>query len=388
MKRDVRLRVRTVLPERLLREAARRGILLTEAALSEDGDLSVVSGPRAARRFMKLCDEYRLPVRVERVEGAGALLRFMRRRATLPLGALLFVVLTLLAAGRIWRVDVQFTGASADTGDRDAVYAILNDLGVRPGASNKLDTARLSGELTARLTGCSYVDAKLQGVRLLIEAAVEAAKPEVYELDVPRDLCARRDGVVVSVNVRAGQACVSPGDAVRRGQTLIRGEELARGGGTRAIAALGEVAVRCWAEGAAALPVTRKTVRPTGRASTESRLAIFDQSITLARGDSYERQRVKVQTLPIGGLFLPVEILRETRTEVAEQAEPIDADALRARLSALALADARARFSRENPGDCAILREWLEYEPTGGGRMTARAVLEYTTDAAVPREAL
>lgn len=388
MKRDICLRVAASLPQRLIQEAERAGIPLAEASCPDGERLVLRLSPSGARAFQALCARWSLPVEVTRVTGCGAVLAYLRRRITLLAGVATFLSLTLLMLGRVWRVDIRFTGSAAGQGSRAAIEYALSGLGVRTGMPARgIDAGRLSEALSARLPGYSYVGAKLQGVRLLIEAAPEVSRPELYALDAPRDLYARQDGIVVSVNVRAGEPCVQPGDAVRRGQLLIRGEEKTRNDGTRAIAALGEVVVRAWVEGSAALPGQEVRVVPTGRESASSALALFGFRLPLSEGESYAGQRVEVECLPVGGLFLPVEILREMRREVRARAEDVDGTTLGARLYALARADARIRFTEDNPGDYAILREWLEYKDRGGGR-SARAVLEITTDAAVAREAL
>ena len=387
MKRDVRLRVRASLPERLLSLAAEKGIALTEVRRPAEGLLVMDLGPREARRFLALCERCGLSADVERVGGTGKLTAWLRRRATLAAGILAFALLTPFALSRLWRVDIAFTGTSASLGNRAEVAAALEALGVRPGGSAGIDAARLSSELAARLPGYSYVGAKVRGVRLLVEAVPEARRPELYALDAPRDLVADRDGIVVSVNALAGEPCVKPGDAVRRGQLLIRGEERARADATRPIAALGQVVVRAWIEGTAALPLRQTAALPTGRASASGRLALFGWSVPLSEGESYARQRVRVRRLPIVGLFLPVEIVREERQEVREEAVKADEGRLKARLAALALADARTGLPGGSEG-WTPERQWLEYDIDGEGRMTARAVLEITTDTAVERNAL
>ena len=107
--------------------------------------------------------------------------------------------------------------------------------------------------------------AHLRGVRLLVEAVPEVSAPAVYDVDAARDLVSDRDGIVLSAEARSGALCVQPGDAVRRGQLLIRGEEQATKEETRPIAALGEVIVRAWFTGEAALPLARRRSRYTGR---------------------------------------------------------------------------------------------------------------------------
>jgi hypothetical protein len=100
-------------------------------------------------------------------------------------------------------------------------------MGIRPGISRRIDAGLIAQQLLAEDHRYSYVGAKLQGVRLLVEAVPEAPAPALYDVDAPRDLVCAMDGIVVSAVVRSGALCVKPGDAVRRGQVLIRGEEQA-----------------------------------------------------------------------------------------------------------------------------------------------------------------
>ena len=388
MKRDVRLLARTRLPQKLVAEAARAGICLTEASC-EGSCLRVCLSPPDARAFCRLCARYDLPVEVTSLRGGGAAIAFLKRRRTLPAALISFALVASLLLGRIWRVDVAFTGSAAALGDPAGIREALDSLGVRPGCPASLDIDRLAGALAARVADCSYIGVRRQGVRLLVTAAPESPVPKVYALDAARDLYALYDGIVVSVNVRAGEACVSPGDTVRRGQLLIRGEERDRGEISRPIAALGEVILRTWVTGMASLPAMQSIVSYTGNLSYDHRISILGQDIPLLRGRRFERQAVKVETLPVVGLFLPVEIRRETRREARARTVPVDETQLKAQLGALALADAAVRLKSIDAGGFEVVRRWTDYERTdGGARLRARAVVEITTDTAATREAL
>ena len=170
-------------------------------------------------------------------------------------------------------------------------------------------------------------------------------------------------------------------------QLLIRGEELSGKEETRAIAALGEVVVRTWYEGEAALPLSKTVVTDTGRFSVGSSLAALGREWPIVPGTKYASQRVERECLPVGGLFLPVELRRETVYETREDRQSVDIDALKARLEALAVADAMLALSREGPEAYESQRVWIEYEKRGGA-LCARAVCEIQADAAVTREAL
>lgn len=388
MKGNVRLRVECLLPEVLIKRAMAAGVCFCGVRRPDARTLIVDTDAAGARRLLKLCRRFSIPAQIIRRTGASAVVHYLKSRATLGIGAIVCVILCVLFLGRIWRVDIAFTGDAAHLGDEAQFRRLLEELDVRPGISNRIDAALLSELLQARAGNASFVGVRVQGTRLLVEAAPELPAPQVYDVEAPRDLVARQDGIVVSATVRSGELCVKPGDTVRRGQLLIRGEEKDTQETTRPIAALGEVVVRTWVAGEARLPLAVNAVRETGRRRTASRVRAMDYEWPITTCEAFDSQRVETEILPIGGVFVPLEIVRETYYETELVEMRTDEEAVRARVRALAMADAAMRLSLYAPADCAVQRVWADIEPAGDGALRAQAVYEITTDAAVTRDAL
>jgi len=386
MSGEVRLRIECLMPEKLLQRATERGIRVS-AAVREGGRTRVVeSAARDAQRLLELCERFSLPARVLSRRGGSALSQWLWRRRTLPAGLLVMALLCALLLGRIWRVDVRLVGPEAPPGLEATLTQALRAQGIRPGIPRGIDAEALSDALSARLEGFSFIGVREEGVRLRVEASPEVRPPRVYDAGAARDLCAACAGIVVSVNVEAGEACVAPGDAVRPGQTLIRGEERASAEDTRGIAAMGEVIVRTWFEGSAEGSLTATRTQPTGRTSVSARLRTPWLEIPLSEGASFEQAAVTREVIPIVGLYAPVCVLRETRREMRTVAERADGAALRNRLGALALADAAARLAGTGPEEYAVARRWVRYSRPSGDRLRASAVYEIQTNAAISRE--
>ncbi len=387
MRGEVTVRVRCLMPEKLIDRATAQGARFDDARLGSDNTLEIHCDAASAQTLLALCRRFNLEAAVVRLQGGTALRRFARRRATLAAGIACAVALCALFLSRLWFVDVAFTGERAALGDPAALERSLAAMGVRPGILRGVDTGLLAQRLMAQDRRYSYVGARLQGVRLLVEAVPEAPAPPLYDVDAARDLVCARDGIVVSAVVRSGALCVKPGDAVRRGQVLIRGEEQATKEDTRPIAALGEVVVRGWFTGEARLPLTQARTVDTGRRSTGARLAALGLEWPISSAERYPSQRSERQYLPIGGVFVPLEIERVTNVEIRREEAAIPEEVLRKRAAALALADARATLRREGPTQYEPGRSWVDYVKSGG-RLIAKAVIEIQSDAAVTREAL
>ena len=275
MRGEITVRVRCLMPEKLIDRATVQGAHFDEVRLVGENTLVVCCGAASARQLLALCRRFGLDAAVTGRRGGSALRRFIERRATLAAGIAVAVALCTLFLTRLWIVDIAFTGERASLGDTAALSQSLDALGIHPGMARDIDTGLIAQQLLATNRRYSYVGARLQGVRLLVEAVPEVPAPALYDVDAARDLVCARDGIVVSAIVRSGALCVKPGDAVRRGQVLIRGEEQATQEETRPIAALGEVVVRSWFTGEARLPLTQASTVDTGQRSTGAKLTVL-----------------------------------------------------------------------------------------------------------------
>ena len=387
MKGDVTVQAVCLLPDRLLERAMARGLRFDSVERPDERTLRVRCGAGDANALLTLCGRYSIPAQVLSRRRASALAAFARRRATLPVAIAIAGALCALFLSRVWRVEIAFSGEAAEYGDRPALERTLAELGVVPGLSRGIDAAQLARTLLASAPSYSFFSVHLQGVRLLVEAVPELPAPQVYDVDAARDLVSDRDGVVVRAIARSGALCVAPGDVVRRGQLLIRGEEKLSDDQTRPIAALGEVVVRAWYTGDAKLPLSSTRAAYTGRVCTGSSLSLMGLRWPISPGGEYEDQQTETEYLPVGGLFLPLEIERTTRREIRLESVDADADTLRNDTAALARADAARSLSREQASDCDIRDSWLSYELSGDA-LSARAVYEIYVNAAVTREAL
>lgn len=389
MNRDVTLLIEGSLLERLLQRASEQGAQFAEVRRVSARSVRVYADETSAQLLLELCRRYGLNCRVLSRGGRSALKRRLRARWTLLIGLALCAAICCFALSRLWWIDISFLGATAQLGSEAEVRACLKEAGIAPGmALSEIDTSLLQKQLMASAGDFSFVGVRRQGVRLWVEAACEQPSPEVYHIEYARDLVAARDGVIVSLNVKSGEAAVKAGDTVRRGQVLIFGEEAVgkdRESGeeiTAGVSALGEVIARCWYEGSAEGDLIEEIYLPTGQVRHSRRLRLPGRRIDLDTCESFALEQVEEERLPIVGLFLPIEIERSVHRELRSQKRSVDPDALAERLRALAQAEAKAKL----PKDCAFTG-WEERTQTGN-TLRIRAVYEVQTNIAVSREAL
>ena len=365
-----------LLPERLLEEARRRGIAVLRASVPEEGRLLVRLRGGDMDKLVALCERYRLSLRRRAVGRRLVPLRLLLPAAA---GFAAGCVLLLLLTGRVWSVEA----CCPQGGDPRPLLAAMEDLGVTAGAQAP-DPDVLARRLEAACPQYSHISVRLTGVTLLAEAYPLREPPAVYDLARARDLVARCDAVVDEITVRSGQAAVRRGDVVRRGQTLILGEERSSGEETRGIGALGEVTGRVYAYGEASAPLVGEERRYTGRASVSAALCLFGWERSIARGEEFACAEIREERLPVGGMFLPLLVRRVTAREYEALPAPLDEAAVRAQLEARAMAQALARL----PSGAEMIDKWEEYSMMEETSLRLRVCVEARVSLAAAREEL
>lgn len=382
MNGDIRLRVEGLMLERLIERALSEGARFKSVRRTGAHTMEVATDPAGERILTALCERFSIPCAVMERGGHTRLFDRMRRRASALIGVFVCAAIAICCLSRVWMIEIQPVGGAAI--DEGALRARLEEIGVHAGvARGSVDPELLALEMRALSPEYSFIGVRLQGVRLLLEASRENAAPETFDIDDPRDLVASCAGVVVSVNVRAGEACVKAGDTVVKGQTLIRGAERIGKEERHRVAALGEVIARTWATGEATAPAMEIQMTPTGRERTSSELRLGSLSWAIQTSGPFESEKIQTEILPIGGMFLPLEIVRTRAAETRAAERAVDEDKLMYALDALSGAQARVKLNGVQAFD-----EWTAHLTNPNGDMTARAVIEAKVNIAVPREAL
>jgi len=374
----VSLRLRGRMPERFIGRALREGVRMQSVERSGAREMIICATEKNARRLLELAERYGLDMAVIGEAGRPMLRRRMTERSTLPLGMVLSLMLITSFTARIWKVEAVSLDGASDGTKLLAVCRSAQELGVRPGTlRGEIDSDELEMQLHALWPELTHVSVRMEGVFLRVEVAEEEPAPEVYEIGAQRDLVAARDAIVVYIEPLAGKACVKAGDAVRRGQTLIIGEERIDTGVTRGIRALGRVVGRVWSSAEHEAPVCETVPVRTGNRRVRTRLCLGKWSWRLTDAADFVSQQTETELLPVGGLFLPLRMERTVLWETAEERVSRNPDEVRAEAAALALEKARAGLpegARET--DC-----WTDYTEDMG-ILTARATVEAETEIA------
>lgn len=361
--------------EKLLRMAAER-------------DMDLLRVRRNGRRVTGLVAEKRLPELEEMAARGGwafhaggyaGLSRWRERlKARWTLCALTALALggVLVSLQMVWAVELVDAGSYA--GD---VRAFLEEAGVRPFIwKSRVDTAALKEALEWRYPKVAWVEVGWRGTVLQVRLVEGTPMGETLDWRGSRDIVASRDGVVVSVVPLAGTAMCKPGDTVRAGQVLIAGEERVSAEETRPVSARGMVIARVW-DGARARVSLRETQTVYSGASFQRQMVRTPWFNLWSPADSgFAQQDIHAEVIPLGGLFLPLWVRRETCLEAQvttawRSMEEVQAEAGLAALRALG-----EKVGRNE----VFVDKWVDYCMIEGEILEAVAMGERRIDIGCP----
>lgn len=312
--------------ERFVRCAGEHGLRLSNMRRS------------APRRLIGLVAEEQLPalqeaavsggwkLTVGRRKGAGHILDWLRRRWLLAAAGMAAGIALFGAAQVMWQVEIIDGGTYAAD-----IRAALKDMGVTaPMLRSQVDIGELRDTLEWRYPRIAWFECGWRGTTLVVRP-VEGVLPRKDEAtDGSCDVIAVRDGVIKSIVTHAGTPAVEPGDIVRQGEVLIRGEERTSEGLIRPVAARGIVTARVWEGASVIFPAYETVTVYTGSTDTvwTIRTPWFD--LWQMEASSYLQYDTEVKEIPIGGLFLPMTLRIEKRLEAECTTQLRDMEELKA----------------------------------------------------------
>jgi len=243
-------------------------------------------------------------------QGAGRGADWLQRRWILVTAALCAGIALLAASRVMWRVEVVDGGAyTAD------ISAALTEMGVKaPMLRSRVHVGEIRDALEWRYPRIAWFEAGWRGTTLVVRA-VEGVLPRQETMEGPCDIVASRDAVIQSIVTRAGTPVVKPGDIVRRGDVLIKGEERTSDDGVKPVAARGSVTARVWEAAVISMSAVEMITAYSGQEQRvfTVRTPFFD--LWGLPDCDYAQYDTAVSIMPLGGIFLPVVLHRETRME-------------------------------------------------------------------------
>ena len=289
-------------------------------------------------------------------QGAGRAAEWLMGRWLLAAAVCMGLVALVLCSQVVWTIRIEGGGPyQAD------IRGAVEELGLRPPMLRKqVDLGALRDALEWRYPRLAWVECGWRGTALVVRPVEGALPDEARDEDAMMDVVATRDGVIQQIVTVAGTPVVQPGDVVREGEVLIRGEERTSDGAVKLVAARGSVTARVWIGVSVRMPVNEHVTEYTGNEEQVWTLRAPWFDLWLMDACSYDQYDTAVSETALCGMFFPVKVRSERRMEATLTTRERNREELEAEAYAAAVHKLKEKLSPEESlidiwGNCSMI---------------------------------
>ena len=370
MRGEIQYSIKTFMGARLLEHMNGAQICVCDVAMPDPSTLTVWIAERDKRAFLTLMEDFRLPVSCTALRGRAKIRKSLRKHIMLSAGLIAGVMMVYALSLRILSIDVQ--------SPPEGIFEALDEMRISRGMKKSdVDVNALSRQLEAAYPDYAHIGVRMSGVVLKINCVKAEGPPGVYDIHDWQNIVSKTDGVIEKIDVFAGSACVKPGDIVFKGDILILGQERAgKDGSVTPVRAEGVVTARVWTKGESAASMKYSKSVPTGNAGSviEIKTPFFEK--TLSGKNDFSLFEKEEMITEIGGLFLPVKLVKTTYTEMKEEFFSIEKDTAKK----IAFENALKNALQKAPAGAKEANRWAEYKNQDENTVACTVVVEWTMD--------
>ncbi|PJI07078.1 MULTISPECIES: sporulation protein YqfD [Clostridium] len=193
--------------------------------------------------------------------GIGFLLFKLKNRISILFGIAAFLFCICYLSTFIWEIDIT-------TEKNIAPYDVRQDLksiGISPGIKkSNLNVYNIEEQLMQKNNNIMWARARIYGSKLKVKIIERQEIPDVKKSNETGDVLAKKSGQILRVYTTSGTAVVKPGDVVKKGQMLIKGEE-GKEDNIYKVNANGKIIAKTFNENSAKVMLTKHERKRTGR---------------------------------------------------------------------------------------------------------------------------
>lgn len=354
----VNIRIMGEYPERLVNRCLEAGIPLSEVRRRD----------RAVEARVSACDI--MPVR-RAARGTGLRLKILSRHGGARLKKWFYMnsgfalaLMLLLSAAAVLSTRLWFITVSSVTVPEREIMAVLYDMGASRG---KLK----SGFSTAAIAAALDLDPRVLSARVCLRGvtlSVEITGREPYEKEErdlsPASIYAEKDCVIAKISVSCGRACVSRGQAVKKGDLLISGDLSDKKPGYF-VRAEGEIEAYVLYRVSATAPALCEALVPSGREGVSVGLNLF--GLTILREPFTEQEKCPKLKAFFTACPIPIAACESECRELIWGAVPDTREGTEARARLMA----QEKLKTAVPEGAAIVTAQTRCEANADGSVTA-----------------
>lgn len=217
----VTLEIKSLMPEKFINLLWKNGVCIKNIKKVDISTMILELQLKDYGLVDKISKQTNTKVKIIDRKGTAFLIIKFRNRVAFLFGVCLFLAILYFLSTFIWGVQIS----GDNTLSPYEIRQQLSSLGIRAGIRKKsINVYELEEKLVKGNENIMWVRIRIEGANLKVTTAERQSPPEVASDTEPCNLIADKDGEVVRIYTKAGEAVVKPGDIVKKGQLLVKGE--------------------------------------------------------------------------------------------------------------------------------------------------------------------
>ncbi len=159
-----------------------------------------------------------MELHIESRKGLPELIFRYRKRFGIPIGMLLFCVITAFLSCMVWSIDISDTEFIKE----EEIIDVLNELGIVKGVfTDSIQTNDAELFIRKRFEKLAWIELNIVGSRVFV--SVIERDPAEEKASGCADIIAAKDGEVIRADILTGEGKILPGTPVVKGDVLVNG---------------------------------------------------------------------------------------------------------------------------------------------------------------------
>ncbi|MFV0519350.1 MAG: sporulation protein YqfD [Lachnospirales bacterium] len=244
-----------------------------------------------------------------------------RKRRILKYGIVFFIFTIYFLSSFVWYIDISGNEHINNYEIIDILKANNAKVG---GLKNKVDSVNLEKAIQKSFPSVAWISIFQEGTTLFVQISESIEQTANIKEDIPSNLYAKKDGVIVYTKTSKGKQVVTIGDVVKEGDLLVTGEiflkEDEEGKHYNYIKAISEIRANTTYDFKYNLEKNKIIETPTGERKNNFKLYFFGKTIdgfkSKVNYDYYKKNTQRYQLKLSEKYILPIVIIKEVYEEL------------------------------------------------------------------------
>ncbi|MEF9951685.1 MAG: sporulation protein YqfD [Clostridium sp.] len=315
IKGEIRLKVESLEIEKFLNLSTKAKIRMWDIDREDFTTISFSMYQEDYRHLKRIVRKTGSRTKVKRKSGLNFIYGKVNRRKFFAIGAGLFLLLIFIFSSMILRIEIS----GNKNVDNKKIINCLEKEGITYGKLKYgYDLREIETSILADIKEVSVVTIKFIGTKVKVNITERTMPPEIDKVDVPRDIVAKKEGVVSSITALKGARVVTIGDYVKKGDILIAGVvKDDEGIPLKVTEANGKVFGKTWIEVEEKIDFDYKYEKLTGREYTRTYFSVYKKTLALKHENKFQKydKIVIEKNINIFGFNTPMKKIQEVYRE-------------------------------------------------------------------------